>query len=85
MTTSENLEPVASELRYAGHTLHQVFREKHIAIYARAMPDREPHEYELVVIRAKPAETTLSGAIVPEREAYPSNSEWGRWAWSFPT
>ena len=22
--------------------------------------------------------------MVPEREAYPQPSEWGRWAWSFP-
>jgi hypothetical protein len=82
--TSENLEPVASELRYAGHTLTQVFREKRIAIYARAMPDREPHELELVAIRQRPEATLPNGAIVPEREAYPSNSEWGRYAWSFP-
>jgi len=37
-----------------------------------------------VVIRQKPAALLPNGAIVPEREAYPSNSEWGRWAWSFP-
>lgn len=79
-----NLESVASELRYAGHTLKQVFRENSIAIYARALPDREPHELELVVIRQKPAATMPNGTVVPEREAYPSNSEWGRWAWSFP-
>jgi hypothetical protein len=48
-----NLEPVSSELRYAGHTLKRVFREKRIAIYARTRPNSEPHELELVVIRDK--------------------------------
>jgi hypothetical protein len=80
----ENLEPLSSELRFAGHTLKQVFREKRIAIYARVRPNREPHEFELVVIRDKPAATLPSGSIVPEREAYPQPSEWGRWGWSFP-
>lgn len=79
-----SLEPVSSELRYAGHTLKRVFRENSIAIYARARPNREPHEFELVVIRQKPAATMPNGTTVPEREAYPSNSEWGRWGWSFP-
>ena len=37
-----------------------------------------------MVIRRKPATTLPNGAIVPEREAYPSNSEWGRFGWSFP-
>jgi hypothetical protein len=79
-----NLAPVSSELRYAGHTLKRVFREKRIAIYARARPNSQPHELELGVIRDKPAATLPSGSIVPEREAYPQPSEWGRWAWSFP-
>jgi hypothetical protein len=79
-----NLEPLCSELRYAGHTLQQVFREKSIAIYARALPDREPHEFELVAIQRRPESTTPSGTQVPEREGYPSNSEWGKCAWSFP-
>src|SRR6202035_1449675 len=65
-------------------TLKQVFRENSIAIYARALPNREPHEFELVVIRQKPAATMPNGTTVPEREAYPSNSEWGRGGWSFP-
>ena len=81
---ANNLEPLSFELQYAGHTLKQVFREKRIAIYARARPNREPHEFELVVIRDKPAATLPNGSIVPEREAYPQPSEWGRWAWSFP-
>jgi hypothetical protein len=79
-----NLEPVSSELRYAGHILKRVFREKRIAIYARARPNSQPHELELVVIRDKPAATLPSGSIVPEREAYPQPSEWGKCAWSFP-
>jgi hypothetical protein len=79
-----SLEPLCSELRYAGHTLQQVFREKSIAIYARALPDREPHEFELVAIQRRPESTTPSGTQVPEREGYPSNSEWGKCAWSFP-
>ena len=78
------MNPSLPSCGFAGHTLQQVFREKSIAIYARSRPDREPHEFELVVIRDKPAAIMPNGITVPEREAYPSNSEWGRWAWSFP-
>jgi hypothetical protein len=81
---SKTLEPLASEFRFAGHTLKQVFRENSIAIYARARPNSEPHELELVVIRQKKAGILPNGAVIPEREAYPSSSEWGTWAWSFP-
>jgi hypothetical protein len=55
-----------------------------IAIYTRGRPNSEPHEFELVVIRQKKAGILPNGAVIPEREAYPSNSEWGKWAWSFP-
>ena len=78
------MQPLATELRYAGHTLKQVFREKRLAIYARALPDREPHEFELIVIQNRPEAIIPSGAIVPAHEGYPKNSEWGRWGWSFP-
>jgi hypothetical protein len=81
---AEELAPIASEQQYAGHTLKQVFREKSIAIYARALPNREPHELELVVIRRKPEATTPSGVLMPEREGYPTSNEWGRFGWSFP-
>jgi hypothetical protein len=76
--------PLLSTLRYAGHVLTQVLREKSIAIYARSRPNREPHELELVVIRVKPESRLPNGTVVPEREAYPSNSEWGQFGWSFP-
>lgn len=84
IVATKSLEPVAVELAYGGHTLKQVFRQNSIAIYARARPNSDPHELELVVIREKKASTMPNGAIIPEREAYPSPGEWGRWAWSFP-
>jgi hypothetical protein len=84
VVTDEELPAVASELRFAGHTLKMVFREKSIAIYARSRPNSEPHEYELIVIQHRRQKQLPSGAIVPEREGYPSNSEWGRFGWSFP-
>jgi hypothetical protein len=84
IAASKSLEPVAVELAYGGHTLKQVFRLNSIAIYERARSNSEPHEFELVVIREKKASTLPNGVIIPERLAYASPAEWGRWAWSFP-
>jgi hypothetical protein len=81
---SPAMAPFALSLQYAGHTPKQVFRVNSIAIYERARPNSEAHEYELVVIRQKRAAVTPSDSMVPEREAYPQNSEWGRYGWSFP-
>jgi hypothetical protein len=60
------------------------FRANRIAIYARARPSRDPHEYELVVIQNRPQSVMPDGSIIPAREGYPENSEWGKCAWSFP-
>lgn len=73
------------EFQASGHFLRQNWRGTTAAVYARSLsPEHEPHELELIVIQIKQEGRTPSGSYVPEREAYPSPSEWGRLAWSFP-
>ena len=37
-----------------------------------------------MVIRTRPEKVMPNGELVPAHEGYPSNSEWGRYGWSFP-
>ncbi|SRR6266481_941814 len=70
---------------YEGHYLKQIWRGSDVAVFERSLsPEHPAHEFELILIRIKPEGKTPTGSIVPEREAYPSSSEWGRYAWSFP-
>src|SRR5258708_4583382 len=75
---------LASEFTAYRHFLRQVFRDGPIAIYERSRPGREPHEFELVVIREQKERVLLDGSIIPAREAYPNSENWGTYGWSFP-
>jgi hypothetical protein len=56
-----------------------------VAVYERSLDvQSEPHELEIVLIRVVPEKVMPDGARVPEREAYPTPSEWGRYGWSVP-
>jgi hypothetical protein len=76
--------PLAQRDSVAGHNLQQLWRKDNVAVFARSIPGRPPHEHEVVIIRLR-AETTLpDGTRVPAHYAYPSSSEWGRFGWSIP-
>lgn len=83
-TLEKTFKPLERELTYAGHLLRQIWRQGDVAVYERSLPKKEPHELELICIAIKTAGVTPTGALVPEREAYPSPSEWGTLGWSFP-
>ena len=79
------IKSLETEFIFHGHHLRQLWRRDHVAVFARSFkPELPPHELELIVIRIKPGGITSWGSIAPEREAYPSSSEWGTYGWSFP-
>jgi hypothetical protein len=79
------MQPIETELSYAGHFLRQIWRQGDVAVYERSLfKNAEPHELELITIVIQPEGKTPTGSTVPEREAYPSASQWGKLAWSFP-
>jgi hypothetical protein len=79
------MRPLELEFVYAGHWLRQIWRKDHVAVYERSLDkDKPAHELELVIIRVQAEGRTPTGSIIPEREAYPSSSQWGSFGWSFP-
>src|SRR5258707_2410061 len=82
-TPEASVGRLARELTAYGHTLRQVCRDGLIAIYERLQPGREPHEFELVVIREQKGSTLPDGSRVPAAEFYPGSGQWGERGWSF--
>lgn len=79
------MRTLETEFTFHGHLLKQIWRRGYVAIYERSRNAKKPpHELELIIVRVKPETKMFGGVIVPEHEAYPSASEWGRIAWSFP-
>jgi hypothetical protein len=68
----------------AGHDLQQVWRKDNVAVFARSIPGRPPHEHEVVIIGLRSEGTLPDGTRVPARYAYPQSSEWGKYGWSIP-
>jgi hypothetical protein len=76
--------PLAQGNSVAGHRLEMAWRKDNVAVFARSIPGRAPHEYEVVIIRIAPAAVSPSGTLIPKREEYPSSSKWGTLGWSIP-
>jgi hypothetical protein len=78
------IRPLAVRNRVAGHDLNEIWRRENVAVFARSIPGRPPHDYEVIIVRVAPAKVAPSGAVVPRREAYPSSDRWGKLGWSIP-
>jgi hypothetical protein len=79
------VKTVEIEFGSGGHWLRQVWREGDVAIYERSLSrEHSVHELELVIVRIRPKRVMPNGVVVDAGEAYPSSSEWGKFAWSFP-
>ena len=53
-------------------------------MFARSIPGKTPHEFEVVIVRLLPEGTLPDGTKVSARFAYPKSSEWGKYGWSIP-
>jgi hypothetical protein len=76
------LKELDTELTEQNRILRQVMRLGTIALYAVCQPGGVLIGYEVIRIRRLPAQTVF-GREYPEREAYPSNEQWGQLAWSW--
>jgi hypothetical protein len=69
-----------------GYTYTQIERGEKAVIYSQKPSDPEiigSHEYfEVFRIKISPAKTVF-GVELPEKEKFPSDEDFGKWAWSF--
>lgn len=76
------MERLPLEIKNQDRKLRQIKREGQVALYGLYGPDGDHWGYEVVIVQTHPAETILSRSY-PERESYPSSSEWGTLGWTY--
>jgi hypothetical protein len=76
--------PLAERDRVVGHDLEQTWRKDNVAVFARSIHGKPPHEHEVIIVVLKPEKILPDGTKIPARFAYPSNSDWGKLGWSIP-
>jgi hypothetical protein len=72
------IKPLPVSFKREGFNYQQIWRRKDIAVYQYGPRGR----FELVIIRIQRQHTARSGSVVPRREAYPCNTEWGQYGWT---
>ena len=77
------MKPIPEKLRKNGFDYTLVHREGKIAIYKREY-NRCPRGYEIFKVKIRPA-GEYNGKAIPERECFPSNSDFGNNAFSCRT
>lgn len=77
--------PIRTEFGAHGQWLKQIWRLGDVAVYERSLTKESlPHELELIIIRVRDERLMPNGDLVEAREAYPGDSAWGTYGWSFP-
>ena len=69
-----------------GFKLQQVKRDGDVAIYKKQLddPESENHHYEVIAIKRHNG-YEIAGVKMPPAEMYPSDSQWGDWAYTCNT
>jgi hypothetical protein len=78
------IRPLLQRDKVAGHDIEQVWRKGDVAVFARSIPGRSLHEYEVVIVKVARERVSPSGSVIPIRQEYPATSKWGTLAWSVP-
>jgi hypothetical protein len=76
------MKPLLNHFTHGGRKLKQLQRSNTVAIYELIGSQGLSYGYEVIRIKIK-KEQLVFGTAQPEREAYPSDSDFGRLAWSF--
>ena len=76
------MKTLPTAFTHHGRTLKQLQRSATVAIYELIGSQGLTYGYEVIRIKIKPEQLVFE-KLVPEREAYPSDSDFGRIAWSF--
>lgn len=78
------MQKLEKDFKFGGFDYHQLKRHGNTAVYEQRQAGTVV-AYEVILIRIKPEQKFPNGRITPKREAYPSNEEWGRFAWTCST
>jgi len=78
-----SMQPISTTFTDRQFSYTQIEREGNIAIYAQQYKDNpKVTRYEVVRLRVVPPTTWPNGDVSPEREVYPSSSQWGTMGWT---
>jgi hypothetical protein len=75
------MKPLPDILRKNGFTYRKVHREGDVAIYEQGYCENLKY-YEVFQVKIRPARE-FKGVIREEHEAFPSNEQFGKTAWSY--
>jgi len=75
------MKPLPDKLRKNGFNYTLVCRDGKLAIYRQEVTEKVQY-FEVFVVKIKP-ESVFKGKVIPEREVFPSNEDFGKTAWSY--
>jgi hypothetical protein len=75
------MRKLESEIKTNGHLYKQIDRTQNTAIYSQHTKDGQLAGHEVFIIKIG-KETEINGTLIPERELYPKNEDFGKTAWS---
>lgn len=76
-----DMETLQKEIRTNGHIYQQLDRTNNTAIYSQHTKDGQLAGHEVFIIKIG-KETEINGKLIPERELFPKNEDFGKTAWS---
>lgn len=76
------MQMLPTELKVQNRTLKQIKRQGKVALYELYGANEMLYGFEVIVVKIRKAEHSF-GKDYPEREVYPSNEDWGSFAWSY--
>ena len=77
------MKPLSDILRKNGFTYTLVLREGQSCIYEQSVAEKTAY-YEVFIVQVRPQET-IKGKMLPNREVFPGNEDFGVTAWSCRT
>lgn len=73
---------IETKFDYDDFTFWLIMRQGDLALFAKTKPNHSRWSFELVVLQKHEARTFPSGKSYPEREAMPTNEQWGESGWT---
>src|SRR6266436_3324001 len=78
-------EPLVTSFTDTTFRYDQIERQGNIALFTQTHKESGIVRFEVICIETKPAYTFPDGRHYPEREVYPSSTQWGKKGWTFFT